>query len=77
MSIIIANKSLGYISVKNRIISMDFDQIIPIFYLIGILILVLPSFIKTNLVKKQFFNNLSIWLIIILTVISITYFFLR
>ena len=56
---------------------MDFDQIIPIFYLIGILILVLPSFIKTNLVKRQFFNNLSIWLIIILTVISITYFFLR
>ncbi len=77
MSIIIANKSLGYISVKNRIISMDFDQIIPIFYLIGILILMLPSFIKTNLVKRQFFNNLSIWLIIILTVILITYFFLR
>ena len=45
---------------------MNLDQIIPAIALIAVLILVLPSFIETNLEKKTFFKNLSIWAIIVL-----------
>ena len=54
---------------------MDFDQIIPIVYLIGVLILVLPSFLQSNSKLKQFLANLSIWVIIVLIVTTISYFF--
>ena len=44
---------------------MNFDQIIPIIYMIGVLILVLPSFLQSNSKLKQFLSNLSIWVIIV------------
>mgnify|MGYP001481971208 CR=1 FL=1 len=53
---------------------MNFDQIIPIIYLIGVLILVLPSFLHSNSKLKQFLTNLSIWIIIVLIVNTISYF---
>ncbi len=74
MNIIIAKKFLRYISTKNRIVSIWLEKIIPIFYLIGILILVLPFFLKTNFNKKQFFANFLIWLVVIFTVILMVYF---
>ena len=40
---------------------MNFDQIIPIIYLIGVLILVLPSFLHSNSKLKQLLANLSIY----------------
>jgi len=45
---------------------MNLDQIIPAIALIAVLILVLPSFIETNLKRKTFFKNLGIWAIIVL-----------
>ena len=42
-------------------------------YLIAVLILVLPSFIETNLEKKTFFKNLSIWAIIVLFLMVLLY----
>ena len=45
---------------------MGFDEIVPALALIAVLILVLPSFIRTNLQKKVFLKNLSIWGIIVL-----------
>ena len=45
---------------------MGFDEIVPALALIAVLILVLPSFIRTNLKKKVFLKNLSIWGIIVL-----------
>ena len=55
---------------------MGLDEIIPSIALILILILILPSFIKTNLKKKVFFKNLSIWgVIVILLVILLIFVF--
>jgi len=56
---------------------MNFDQIIPIIYLIGVLILVLPSFLHSNSKLKQFLTNLSIWVIIVLIVTTISYFLFK
>ena len=52
---------------------MSLDQIIPAIALIAVLILVLPSFIQTNLKKKIFFKNLGIWAIIVLFLVLILY----
>ena len=56
---------------------MNFDQIIPIIYMIGVLILVLPSFLQTNSKLKQLLTNLSIWVIIVLIVTTISYFLFK
>ena len=56
---------------------MDFDQIIPIIYLIGVLVLVLPSFLHSNSKLKQFLANLSIWVIIVLIVTTVSYFLFK
>ena len=56
---------------------MNFDQIIPIIYMIGVLILVLPSFLHSNSKLKQLLANLSIWVIIVLIVTTISYFLLK
>ena len=47
---------------------MDLEKIIPAIALIAVLMLVLPGFIKSNSKNKLFFKNLSIWAIIIFTV---------
>ena len=56
---------------------MNFDQIIPIIYMIGVLILVLPSFLHSNSKLKQLLANLSIWVIIVLIVTTISYFLFK
>ena len=43
--------------------------------MIGVLLLVLPSFIKSNQNLKTFFTNLSIWVAILLVIFSIYYLF--
>ena len=50
---------------------MGLEQIVPAIALIAVLILVLPNFLRNNLEKKQFFKNLSIWIIIVLLVVII------
>tara|TARA_Y100001936_G_scaffold53486_1_gene52052 strand:- start:262 stop:429 length:168 start_codon:yes stop_codon:yes gene_type:complete len=45
---------------------MNLEQIIPALALVAVLILVLPSFIETNIKKKIFLKNLIIWGIIVL-----------
>tara|TARA_B100000965_G_scaffold329638_1_gene293157 strand:- start:443 stop:610 length:168 start_codon:yes stop_codon:yes gene_type:complete len=52
---------------------MGLDEIIPSIALILILILILPGFLKTNLKKKVFFKNLSIWGIIVLVLVILLY----
>ena len=51
------------------------NKLIPIIYLVGVLLLILPSFIKTNKNLKIFFSNISMWLSIILVILSIYYLF--
>ena len=52
---------------------METDQIMSAIFLIAVLILILPSFLSTNSKMKQFLNNLSLWTIIVLAIIVITY----
>ena len=56
---------------------MGSEQIIPALFLIAVLILVLPSFIRSNSYSKQFIKNLLSWSIIVVSVIIISYFILK
>jgi len=53
---------------------MGSEQIIPAIFLIAVLILVLPAFLRTNSKLKQFLTNLSIWAIIVIFVMIVLYF---
>jgi len=53
---------------------MNLEQIVPALALIAVLILVLPGFIRTNLKQKVFLKNLSIWGIIVLSLVVLLYF---
>ena len=53
---------------------MGLEQIVPAIALIAVLILVLPNFLKSNSEKKQLFKNLSIWFIIVASIVIISYF---
>jgi hypothetical protein len=52
---------------------MNWDQIIPAIFMIAVLILVLPAFLKTNSKLKQFLTNISIWAIIVTFVMIVLY----
>jgi len=56
---------------------MGLEELVPAISLIAILILVLPTFLKTNSKLKQFLTNLSIWGIIVLTVMIVSYLILK
>jgi hypothetical protein len=49
------------------------DQLLPFVYMIGIFLLVLPAFLQSNSKLKQFLTNLTIWVIIILIILTIIY----
>jgi len=53
---------------------MNWEQIVPAISLIAVLILVLPTFLRTNSKLKQFLTNLSIWAIIVIVVMVVLYF---
>jgi len=52
---------------------MNVEQIIPAIFLIAVLILVFPAFLKTNSKLKQLLTNLSIWAIIVIFVMIVLY----
>ena len=52
---------------------MNLEQIVPAFFLIAVLILILPGFLRSNLKKKQFFKNLLIWSIIVVLLMVVSY----
>ena len=52
---------------------MGLEQIVPAIALIAVLILVLPNFLRSNSEKKQLFKNLSIFCIIVLVVVILSY----
>ena len=51
------------------------DKLVPIIYMVGVFLLILPAFINSNNNLKIFFTNLSIWVAIILAVFSLYYFY--
>ena len=50
---------------------MNWDQIVPAIFMIAVLILVLPAFLRSNSELKQFLKNLSIWAIIVIIVMVV------
>jgi len=49
------------------------DQLLPVVYMIGVLLLVLPTFLQLNSKLKKFLTNLTIWIIVVLIVLTIIY----
>ena len=51
------------------------DQLLPVVYMIGVLLLILPAFLQSNSKIKQLLTNLTIWIIIVLMILTIIYIF--
>ena len=51
------------------------DQLLPVVYMIGVLLLVLPAFLQSNSKLKQFLTNLTIWIIVVLIILTLIYIF--
>ena len=49
------------------------DKLLLVIFMVGVLLLVLPGFLKSNSQLKQFLKNLTIWIIVILTILLIIY----
>tara|TARA_B100000214_G_C23830872_1_gene564121 strand:+ start:57 stop:227 length:171 start_codon:yes stop_codon:yes gene_type:complete len=56
---------------------MGLEQLIPVIFLLLVLILVLPAFLKSNSKIKQLLYNLFIWSIIIVSVVLVSYLILK
>ena len=51
------------------------DQLITLVYMIGVLLLVLPAFLQSNSKLKQLLTNFTIWIIIVLIILTFIYLF--
>ena len=51
------------------------DKLIPTVYMIGVLLLVLPAFLQSNSKLKQLLTNLTVWIIIVLIILTFIYIF--
>jgi len=51
---------------------MGLEKLVPVIFLIAILILVLPGFLRSNSKSKQFMKNLFIWSIIVVFVVIVS-----
>jgi len=51
------------------------DQLIPVVYMIGVLLLVLPAFLQSNSKLKKLLTNLTVWIIIVLIILTFIYIF--
>ena len=60
-----------FLTQKNK----TMDQLLPVVYMIGVLFLVLPAFLQSNSKLKQFLTNFTIWIIVVLIVLTIIYIF--
>ena len=66
-------KLLKKVSLKQK--NKMMDQLLPVVYMIGVLLLILPAFLQSNSKVKQFLTNLTIWIIIVLMILTIIYIF--
>ena len=53
------------------------QEIMSAVFLIAVLFLILPSFLRTNSKLKQFTQNISIWAIIVLIIVVIINFVIQ
>ena len=47
----------------------------PVVYMIGVLLLVLPVFLESNSKLKQLLTNFAIWIIVVLIILTVIYIF--
>ena len=66
-------KQLKKLSLKQK--NKMIDQLLPVVYMIGVLLLILPAFLQSNSKLKQFLTNLTIWIIVVLVILTIIYIF--
>ena len=52
---------------------MELEELFPTIFLILVLFLVVPAFLRLNLNLKQFIKNLIIWSVIIVSVMVVSY----
>ena len=64
-------KQLKKLSLKQK--NKMIDQLLPVVYMIGVLLLILPAFLQSNSILKQFLTNLTIWIIVVLVILTIIY----
>tara|TARA_B100000989_G_scaffold137421_1_gene102114 strand:+ start:1143 stop:1313 length:171 start_codon:yes stop_codon:yes gene_type:complete len=53
------------------------EQIIPAIFLIAVLTLIIPGFVRSNSKLKQIIKNLFIWSVIIVLVMIVSYSILK
>ena len=46
------------------------DKVLSVIFMIGVLVLVLPAFLKSNSTLKLFLKNLSIWALIVIVILA-------
>jgi len=51
------------------------DKLLSVIFMVGVLLLVLPSFLQSNSKLKLFLKNLSIWIVIVLIILMVVYLF--
>ncbi len=51
------------------------DKLLSVIFMVGVLLLVLPSFLQSNSKLEQFVKNLSIWIIVVFIILMIIYLF--
>ncbi len=51
------------------------EKLLSVIIMIGVLFLVLPSFLQSNSQLKQFLKNFSIWIIVVFIILMIVYLF--
>jgi len=56
---------------------MSLEQIIPAIFLIAVLILILPPFLRSNSKSKQFLKNIFIWSVIVISVVIVSMIILK
>ncbi len=56
---------------------MGLEEIFPAIFLIAILILVLPEFLRSNSKSQQLFKNLFIWSIIVVSIVVVSYLIIK
>jgi len=62
-------KLLKKVSLKQK--NKMMDQLLPVVYMIGVLLLILPAFLQSNSKVKQFLTNLTVWIIVVLIILTI------
>ncbi len=52
---------------------MGLEEIVPAIFLIAVLVLVVPGFLRSNSKSKRLIKNLFIWSIIVVSVVIVSY----